>query len=42
MPRTTGRRACTRYADDLDKLLKERAENGTYDVVPETTPRHRY
>lgn len=27
-------------ADELEKLLKERAENGTYDVVPTATPRH--
>lgn len=27
-------------AEKLEALLKERADNGTYDVVPEVTPRH--
>lgn len=27
-------------ADELERLLKERAENGTYHVAPTATPRH--
>jgi hypothetical protein len=29
-----------RIIAELEQLLKERAENGTYHLVPTTTPRH--